>query len=541
MGLIPARKSVAISVQQGQHLKVTNTHGKQVIDFWAFNPNDKNDHLSTTHTRSTIGSISLRVGDNLYSSKRKPILKLVQDITPGVHDLLWAACDAERYRLLGASEYHDNCHDNLLQALKEGFPQLAMANDDVVPDPLNLFMNVVVNHRGGLDIQPPVSERGQYVVLEALCDLVVVMSACPQDMASTNAGKPTDCEYDIYGSDNNIIAADNLMISQPLAVSKPTVKVALSVDFDALSGWLGTGHHPDNNMADYSAGIFAAQVGYQRLLDVLAKHGISDRVSWFIPGHTIETFPEAVQKVVDSGAEIGLHGYAHEDIGHMSIVQERDVLDKCIELVTKLCGGKKPRGYRAPLYTVRESTVELLREREFLYDSSLTYHDSQPYWTPSDPPIETIDYTKEASSWLKPSVVTDPSSADANPLRSEKQKHPLVEIPANWYTEDMTPMQFFQHIPNSAGYIGTTTIEQMWKDRFVWLFNETAASMNYSDKPTSFIFPVLLHPDTSGMAHIVGMVDRMIGWLQDWGACVQFMRHDEIAMEWLEGQRGDMV
>lgn len=53
----------------------------------------------------------------------------------------------------------------------------------------------------------------------------------------------------------------------------------------------------------------------------------------------------------------------------MTEQQEKDVLEKCIDLATKLTG-KKPIGYRAPLYQLRESTIKLLVEHGFLYGSS---------------------------------------------------------------------------------------------------------------------------------------------------------------------------
>jgi Polysaccharide deacetylase len=92
----------------------------------------------------------------------------------------------------------------------------------------------------------------------------------------------------------------------------PPIRVLLTVDFDAISGYLGTGAHKDNNLADYSAGIFAGQVGAPRLLKLFQKLNIADKVTWFIPGHSMETFPKVVTDIVSSGAEIGLHGYCHE-------------------------------------------------------------------------------------------------------------------------------------------------------------------------------------------------------------------------------------
>ncbi len=536
MGIIPARKAVAFPVKAGQEVKVINTHGKQVVDFWAFNPKDPNDFLSMVHTRTILLKVSLAKGDELYSTRRKPMLVLTEDTTKGVHDIIWSACDAERYRMQGYDGYHDNCTDNMHSALKDTFPDFPIAHD-WVPDPLNLFMNVAIDHHGGLNIKPPTSEKGQYVTMQAQTDLIVVMSACPQDMAPVNAGMPTDCEYQVL-DDVSAAAGSSALTRQIPATISPApsrssrrrrVKVALSFDFDAVSHWLGTGCHPDNNMADYSSGIFAGQVGAFRLLNMLKKCGIADKVTWFIPGHTIETFPSAVQAVVESGAEIGLHGYSHEGIYQMTEEQETDVLLKCIDVATKLCGGKKPRGYRAPMYTIRETTVKLLRQHEFLYDTSLMHHDSQPYFTPNDPPIKTIDFSQPASSWLHPTEIAT-QSFPAN------GQHPLVEIPCGWYNEDMMPLQYLPHLANSMGYVSTRVVEQMWKDKFMWLWDNASESTE-GCASADFVFPILMHPDTSGMSHIIGMSERFIQWLKGFGDDVTFSTHEDIAKEWLAEQK----
>lgn len=523
MAILPARKAVALRVQKGQELKLVNTHGKQVVDFWAFNPNDAHDFLSMVHTRTILLAVSLSKGDKLYSTRRKPMLTLTEDTSKGVHDILWSACDAERYRMQGFEGYHDNCTDNMHEALKENFPDFQIA-PDWVPDPFNIFMNVAIDHHGGLDIRTPTSDKQQYVVLKAEVDLIVVMSACPQDIAPVNGGKPTDCDYHVTGTGDKSTEISTSIPSSMPSNRRHRIKVALSFDFDAVSHWLGTGCHPDNNMADYSSGIFAGQVGSLRLLSVLKKHGLADKVTWFIPGHTMETFPDSVRQVVESGAEIGLHGYSHEGIYQMTEDQEKDVLLKCIDIATKLCG-KKPRGYRAPMYTIRETTVKLLRQHEFLYDTSLMHHDSQPYFTPSDPPIKTIDFSQPAASWLHPTPIASQSYPDG--------QHPLVEIPCGWYNEDMMPLQYLPHLANSMGYVSTRVVEQMWKDKFMWLMENSEEG----NKSADFIFPILMHPDTSGMAHIIGMAERVMIWLKGFGDSVEFCTHEQIANTWLNEQK----
>lgn len=115
MAILPARKAAAVSLPAGQTIKVINTHGKQVVDFWAFNSSDPHDFLSMIHTRTILLKIAIGEGDKLYSSRRKHILTLTEDTTKGVHDIIWSACDKERYRMQGFEGEHDNCTDNMHQ------------------------------------------------------------------------------------------------------------------------------------------------------------------------------------------------------------------------------------------------------------------------------------------------------------------------------------------------------------------------------------------------------------------------------------------
>lgn len=249
----------------------------------------------------------------------------------------------------------------------------------------------------------------------------------------------------VLKGDQKVVSLPTTKIPTSLAppTRKRKMRVCLSVDFDAISGYLGTGHDPNNTLSDYSAGIFSANVGVGRLLRLFKKHDIADKLTWFVPGHSLETFPSQGQEIAASGAEIGLHGYSHEGAYAMTVEQEKDVLEKCIELITHLKKGKKPVGYRAPLYQIRETTVQLLQDHSFLYDSSMNAHDSLPYFLknpfPQEPP-HVPDYKKPASSWMVPTPIPEqpqPGTAEADKA--------LVEIPGSWYTEDMTPVSPPKH------------------------------------------------------------------------------------------------
>ncbi|GAB7348219.1 hypothetical protein MBLNU459_g6216t1 [Dothideomycetes sp. NU459] len=335
-------------------------------------------------------------------------------------------------------------------------------------------------------------------------------------------------EEEVLGKKNQPAPSTTPKTSIPMQISKPKpkqrIKIAFSIDFDAISGWLGTGAHPDNSMADFSSGYFSAHVGVSRLLKVLTKLKVADKVTWCIPGHSMETFPQQTRAIVESGAEIALHGYSHESASQLSAAQERAVLAKTMSLATALTG-KRPRGYRAPLYQLKERTIALLQEQGFLWDSSLSHFDSTPYFLPRNPaPIAPIDFSpdKDAAEWMRPS-----------PNFDDLEKSDLVELPCNWYMEDMTPMQFFPNVPNSAGYVDVRVVERMWMDRFHWLRGEIE-----DGREETTIFSLVIHPDTSGMAHIIGMIERFLGWLKCFGDEVEFLTYETIAEQWVREQKG---
>ena len=191
---IPARNGKATHVGRGQLVKVINTHGEQVVDMWAFNAHDLREYMSMEHSRVHFLKLRPEVGDTLITNRRRPILTLGEDTSPGVHDTVLAACDARRYELLGVKEYHDNCSDNLANGLSElGFE---MSEE---PSSFNLFMNIPWTEDGSLTLEEPVTKPGDYVVFRAAMDAVVAFSACPQDILPINgrARQPTEAHFQV--------------------------------------------------------------------------------------------------------------------------------------------------------------------------------------------------------------------------------------------------------------------------------------------------------------------------------------------------------
>ena len=179
-------QAFAAEVKAGELVQVLDVSGKQVADFVAFGLADRSEVLSVGATRAGGGTMMLQQGMKLLSNRRNPMLELVED-TVGRHDMLFAACDPKRYKDDFGLDDHPSCRAGLSEALGPfgvGYDQL--------PDPVNLFMNVSIKQRGELEVNEPLSERNDYVLLQALMDCLIGVSACPQDQNATNGGNPTD-------------------------------------------------------------------------------------------------------------------------------------------------------------------------------------------------------------------------------------------------------------------------------------------------------------------------------------------------------------
>ena len=189
---IPARRGKATLLKAGEKLKVINTHGTQVVDFWAFVASLHTEFVGMEQSRATWTHLFPRTGNALYTNHRRPLLWLEEDTSPGRHDTLMAPCDNERYGLLGCTEYHDNCRDNMHAALGE----LGIFVP-YTPASRNLFMNIPWTQDGGLSFDPALSKAGDYVVLRAERDCICVMSSCPQDILAINSQQPVEAHFEI--------------------------------------------------------------------------------------------------------------------------------------------------------------------------------------------------------------------------------------------------------------------------------------------------------------------------------------------------------
>lgn len=280
------------------------------------------------------------------------------------------------------------------------------------------------------------------------------------------------------------------------------ILVSFGIDIDAVAGWLGS-YGGAESPSDIQRGIYAGQVGVPRLLKVFERAEIA--ATWFIPGHSLETFPDQCRMIVDQGHEVGAHGYSHENPVAMSTEQEDVVMEKSVELLTKLTGSA-PKGYVAPWWELSEYTPTLLKKFGFEYDHSQSHKDFVPYYARVGDQWTSIDYSQRPESWMTPLV--------------HGREVDLVEIAANWYVDDLPPMMFIKSSPNSHGFVSPRDIEQLWKDQFDWVYRE----LDYAT------FPITIHPDVSGRPQVLLMIERLIEYIGGHEG-VRFVTMAEIAAD----------
>jgi peptidoglycan/xylan/chitin deacetylase (PgdA/CDA1 family) len=269
-------------------------------------------------------------------------------------------------------------------------------------------------------------------------------------------------------------------------MAKKDIKVGYGVDIDAVAGWIGS-YGGQDSPDDITRGVYAGKVGVPRLIKLFKKFDI--QATWFTPGHSAETFPKEMKQIVDEGHEIGLHGYTHENPLALTPKQEEKILVKTKKILTKLAG-KEPVGYVAPWWELSPVTIDLLVKHGVKYDHSLMHHDFQCYYAPRAEKIYPIDYSKDPDEWMKP--------------MEYGAETPVIEIPANWYLDDLPPMMFIKKSPNSFGWISPDVILKLWKDQFDFCYRE------YDDA----VFPMTIHPDVSGRPQCILMHEQLIQYIK---------------------------
>ncbi|UCD77992.1 MAG: urea carboxylase-associated family protein [Desulfobacterales bacterium] len=198
---VPGGYGRSIDVAKGQYVAVRDIEGGQCGDFWALDAGDFDHFLSPSHTWVHIGRIQPRVGDELVTNRREPILTISADDV-GWHDMLVPACDRQRYaKYYGVTE-HRSCHDNFLEAMNQ-----RNWGKRPVPQPFNLFMNTFVEPDGTMHIRDSISKAGDIILMIAKMSIIVVVSACPMDLNPVGGQGITDLEIIVGDTEEEVLAS----------------------------------------------------------------------------------------------------------------------------------------------------------------------------------------------------------------------------------------------------------------------------------------------------------------------------------------------
>jgi len=193
--VVAAQSGQAVSVVRGELVTVVDVDGHQVGDMWAIDGTDTSRWLSTGHTRDRCERLFPAVGGQFCDQHGEPILQLVADTSPGLHDMLFPPCDRWLYESRGLPG-HPNCRDNFLAALSSAGLSLP-----IVPDPVNLFQDSGPQPDGRLLIGTAASRPGDAISFLAQRDLVFVLTACSVDYPPLNNGHcgPLRIEISLIG------------------------------------------------------------------------------------------------------------------------------------------------------------------------------------------------------------------------------------------------------------------------------------------------------------------------------------------------------
>ena len=191
---VPGYEGRGVRVQEGDSIRVTDVCGTQIGDVFVLAAEDHYEFLSASVTRAVTWKLFPTVGDSFYTNLRRPILTFLEDHSPGIHDMLFAACDRGLFEALGVDTYHPNCRDNYKEVARE-----MNVENPVVPDPVNIFENTPIDCNGALLANVTPTKPGDYVVFKAEMDLLFILTACSCDVGlnQINGGKSTPLRIEV--------------------------------------------------------------------------------------------------------------------------------------------------------------------------------------------------------------------------------------------------------------------------------------------------------------------------------------------------------
>jgi peptidoglycan/xylan/chitin deacetylase (PgdA/CDA1 family) len=267
--------------------------------------------------------------------------------------------------------------------------------------------------------------------------------------------------------------------------------VCLTFDFDNTSSAIARGQTTPTMLSRGDFGV----VGAARILELLERHSI--RSTWFIPGHTIESYPDACRAVVRAGHEIGHHGWTHRVPASLTREEEAAELERGNAAIEAIAG-RRARGYRSPAWDLSPWSIDLLIEQGFLYDSSLMGDDYLPYQA----------------------RVGDVAELE-QPLRFG-QDSPLVEMPISWSLDDYPVFEYSRSTGGILpGLMNARLVGENWLGDFHYMARQDWGVITYT-----------FHPHVIGRGHRMLMLEALIDQLMSSGAT--FVAMEDAVAEYRE-------
>ena len=250
--------------------------------------------------------------------------------------------------------------------------------------------------------------------------------------------------------------------------------VCLTFDFDTMAAWM---HMFDRATPGVlSRGEFGGRVGIWRVLELLERYSIP--ATFFTPGYTAETFPEAMQAIAARGHEIGHHGYLHESPTQFlgDPIGERAMYERGLEALDRVVG-IRPIGYRSPGWDLTWETVGILLELGFEYDSSMAGDDYSLYFArQGDVPALTGGYRFGAET-------------------------SLVEVPVSWSWDDFPQFEFVNSPRFSANTLANPDkVFEIWSSDLDYMVHRIPDG----------VFDLTMHPQVIGRGHRLLLLERFI-------------------------------
>ncbi|MDA0136431.1 polysaccharide deacetylase family protein [Solirubrobacter deserti] len=244
--------------------------------------------------------------------------------------------------------------------------------------------------------------------------------------------------------------------------------ISLTFDVDAESGWLGEDPAYEQRLSTLSEARYGITRGLPRILDILDRHGIKG--TFYVPGYTAELHPEAIKRIHDEGHELGHHGHMHLRSDTATEAQQREEIERGLEALAPLA---TPTGYRSPSWELTPTTLQLLHDHGFTYDSSLM-GDDRPY---------TLD-------------------------------NGLLEIPVHWSLDD------WPHLHWKAGRGDAFTSPQAFLDTWLREFESAVRDRRH--------ITFTMHPEVIGRGYRAQLLEELITAIKD-RADAWFATHGDVA------------